>query len=72
MKSYALYMTSYPSFMTTTLSIHDITCTIYDMSSAVYDIPFTICVTSHKVGISDITQSMFMTYPLYMVSHIVL
>ena len=72
MPSYPLYMISYAPFMTTTLSIHDITCTIYDMSSTVYDIPFTICVTSHNACISDITQSMFMTYPLYMASHIVL
>ena len=73
MPSYTLYMTAYPPFMTTTLSIHDIACTIYDMSSTtVYDITFTICVTSHNACISDITHSMFMTYPLYMASHIVL
>ena len=72
MPSYALSMTSYPPFMTATLSIHDITCTINDMSSIVYDIPFTICVTSHNACISDMTHSMFMTYPLYMASHIVL
>ena len=52
--------------------IDDITCTIYDMSSTVYDITFTICVTSHNACISDIKNSMFMTYPLYMSSHTVL
>ena len=52
--------------------IPDITCTIYDMSSTVYDITFTMCVTSHNACISDITHFMFMTYPLYMASHIVL
>ena len=51
--------------------IDDITCTIYDMSSK-YDITFTVCVTSHNACISDITQSMFMTYPLYIGSHTVL
>ena len=34
------------------------------MSSTVYDITFTICVTSHNACSSDITQSIFMTYPL--------
>ena len=73
MPLYALYMTSYPPFITTTLSIHDITCTIYDMSSkTVYHITFTICVTSQNYCISDIAHSMFMAYPLYMESHIVL
>ena len=52
--------------------IDDITCTIYDMSSTVYDITFTTCVTSHNSCTSDITQSMFMTYPHYMASHTVL
>ena len=52
--------------------IDDITCTIYDMSSTVYDITFTTCVTSHSSCTSDITQSMFMTYPHYMASHTVL
>ena len=52
--------------------IDDITCTIYDMSSTVYDIIFTLCVTLHNACISDITHSMFMTYPLYMASHTVL
>ena len=52
--------------------IDDITCTIYNMSSTVYDITFSICVTSHNTCISDITHSMFMTYPLYMASHTVL
>ena len=52
--------------------IDDITCTIYDMSSTLYDITFTICVTSHNACISDITHSMFMTYPLYMASQTVL
>ena len=42
------------------------------MSSTVYDITFTICVTSHSACISDITHTMFMTYPLYMASHTVL
>ena len=42
------------------------------MSSTVYDITFTICVTSHSACISDITPSMFMTYPLYMASHSVM
>ena len=42
------------------------------MSSTVYDIQFTICVISHNACISDITHSMFMTYPLYMESHTVL
>ena len=35
------------------------------MSSTVYDVTFTICVTSHNAYISDITHSMFMTYPLF-------
>ena len=52
--------------------IDDITCTIYDISSIVYEITFTICVTSHNSCISDITHSMFMTYPHYMASHTVL
>ena len=52
--------------------IEDITCTIYDMSSTVYDITFSICLTSHSACISDIKNSMFMTYPLYMASHTVL
>ena len=52
--------------------IDDITCSIYDMSSTVYDVTFTICVTSHNACISDITDSMFMTYPLYMASHSVM
>ena len=42
------------------------------MSSTVYDITFTICLTSHNACISDITHSMFLTYPLYMASHTVL
>ena len=52
--------------------IDDITCTICDMSSSVYDITFTLCVTTHNACFSDITHSMFMTYPLYMASHSVL
>ena len=52
--------------------MYSIICTIHDMSSTVYDITFTICVTSHNASISDITHSMFMTYPLYMASHTVL
>ena len=52
--------------------IHDITCIIYDTSSTMYDITFTICVTSQRDSICDITHSMFMTYPLYMASHTVL
>ena len=52
--------------------IDDITCTIYDMSSTVYDITFTLCMTAQNACISDITHSMFMTYPLYMASHTVL
>ena len=34
--------------------------------------PFTICMTSNNACISDITHSMFMTYPLYTASHTVL
>ena len=52
--------------------IDDITCPIYDMSSTVYDITFIICVTSHNACISDVTHSMFLTYPPYMASHTVL
>ena len=52
--------------------IHGIKCTIYDMSSTVYHITFTICVTSHNACISDITKSMFITYPLYMASQTVI
>ena len=52
--------------------IDDIICTIDDMSSSVYDITFTICVTSHNAYTSDIKNSMFITYPLYMTSHTVL
>ena len=52
--------------------IDDITCTTHDMPSTVYDITFTLCVTSHNACISDITHSIFMTYPLYMASHRVL
>ena len=48
--------------------IDDITWTIYDMSSIVYNITF----TSHNACNSDIKNSMFMTYPLYMASHTVL
>ena len=51
--------------------IDDITCTIYDMSSTVY-ITFTLCVISHNACISDITHSLFMTYPLYLASYTVL
>ena len=72
MPSCALYVTPYPSFKTTTLIIHDFTWTIYDVSSTVYDITFTICVTSYNACISDITHSIFMTYPLYMASHSVM
>ena len=36
------------------------------------DITFTICVTSHNDCFYDITHSMFMTYLLYVASHIVL
>ena len=52
--------------------IDDITCSIYDMSSTLYDVTFIIYVTSHNACISDIRNSMFMTYPLYMTSHTVL
>ena len=52
--------------------IDNITCTIYGMSSTVYDITLTACVTSHNACISDITHSMFMTYPLYRGSRTVL
>ena len=52
--------------------IHHITCTVYDIPSTVYDITFSICVTSHNASFSDLTHSMFMTYPLYMASHTVL
>ena len=38
----------------------------------IHDITCTICVTSHNACISDITQTMFKTYPLYLASHTVL
>ena len=66
-----MYMTSYQHFMRASLSIHDITSTLFMTSPPLYMTLHTLYLWHHSHYNYDKTPTMFLTYSVYMTSHMV-